>query len=395
MRLPFLLLLIVLILSGCSSNTSIKETRNIYDSFFENKIEVREYIDKKIKSIYKGSFKITPKRIKNGKLIGLIRPDDNSTYYFFVFDLKKKDLQYLIKNPFTALRYYEIEYDYDENKIYAYSQLGLKGLLFFDCLRGKVGEIKISINEFKSAPGTITVLGNKLFFTQSPLGSMAYNTTGNQFLSLRNNHDNTISYIYSDIAFPASDNLNLVSGKKNDKQILAYLLDSTFKVLREINLKDDNVASTGNFKMIKSDSGYVIFNRRECFFYNQNEQLLKWEIKYKKDFQNAILIEKNSILFSISDSNRSEILKIDISTGNIVWSKSYPISAFYAKNIGVSQSSKTIIINSIDAISVINYNGQPVLLPYNMQWHQKDFSLFQDQLNNDTYLYLGDGLFYW
>lgn len=83
-----------------------------------------------------GAYRIFPKLVKGGVHISTIEKfeeGNTKNHYFLIYSLVDNKIEWLIYNPFKELGFQAVEYDYYHNKIFAYSQNGLKQLSYYDC----------------------------------------------------------------------------------------------------------------------------------------------------------------------------------------------------------------------------------------------------------------------
>lgn len=243
------------------------------------------------------------------------------------------------------------------------------------------------------APGSILINKDLIFFIQSPLGSLVYDLNKKKSISFRNNHANTISYIYANVATPFSDSLNLISGKSEGSKIFAYAVDSAFQIKDSFQFKEDNDASGGHFKMLALKDGYAIFNRREAELLNKKNFESNWILNYQKDFQNAFILSDQNLLCVVSDSGRTNLLGIDVKNGNLAWEREFAIRVMQNQNIAISKKNKRITVAGVDSIWQFNYLGHntAAISALGNQW----FQVFEDPLNGDNYILIDDRFFYW
>ncbi len=393
------IVLFVVLIAGASCNqrgSKSKQANSGYDILFTNKVNINEVIKDSLSKKNLIKYRVFPKLIKAGILISTIRRDeeaDKNDYYFLIYNLNEKRIEWLVHNPFKELSFHEIEYDYDSNKIFAYSHNGMKQLSYYECNTMKTGTMSFSEQNLGFDPGSMLINKNLIFFTQSPLGALVYDIEQEKSISFRNNHANTISYVYSTVATPFSDSLNLISGKREGSKVFAYTVDSAFQIKDSFQFKEDNYASDGYFKMLALKDRYAIFNRREAALFNKKHLDLIWVLNYKKSLQNAFILSEQNLLCVVSDSGKTSLLGIEVKKGNVAWEREFPIRVMQNQSIAINKRNNRIIVAGVDSIWQLNYFGHrtaAISAPGN-KW----FQVFEDPLNDDNYIFVDDKTFYW
>lgn len=390
------LFLILITAFSCNQQRSKSKQTGLYEVLFTNKLNINEAIKDSMSKKGVTKYRVFPNIIKAGILVSTIRQDaeaDQNDFYFLVYSLKTKKIEWLVHNPFKELGFQELEYDYDENKIFAYSQKTVQQVSYYDCLEKRIDYISMANQNLDVAPGAILVNKNFIFFSRSPLGALVYNMATKKSLSFRNNHANTISHIYSSIALPLSDSLNLVSGKRDEGGISAILFDSLFQIKAKTQIKDDNFASDGYFKILSMKDGYAIFNRTESQFIDNKKVEKKWKIIYKGDFKNAFELSGQKLLCVVSDSGRTNLLCIDSENGNKIWDKEFRIRVSPNHDIAINNERKTIVLAGRDSIWQLNYYG--INTGVMRSPNSEGFQVLEDYLNGDNYIFFNDKVLYW
>lgn len=383
---------------SCNLNEQPNEPEDIYNSIFKNKLDLNPYIKASLGVDSSKEYKVLVKRIKNGILIGAVTTSDVNNdfedYYIFIFDLNKKAGLSILRNPFSNLDYREIEFDYEDGKIYACSGINIACVYYYDIASKSIDSLVVTDLNFNSGAGEIVVYGNMLIFNHSPLGALVYNTKTKKTLSLQNSMGNTISYIYATIALPLSSNMNTISGKNVNGEIFACLFDSSLTTRCWFNLNASNF-STGSFKMLSFDSVIVVFDKQRGQLIEADSCKIKQLFEYRFDFQNGFRLSDQNILGITAGSDTTTLFNLDIRTGKMLWARDFSFYTFSDKNIAVSPENKAIIVVGKDSVRRLNYNGEIEITQARRPDQPKSFQTFGDLINRTVYIISEDSSIYW